>query len=62
MVIEQVGNDTIVNISTSGNISAGVDQKVVLENVSLTNLGFDTATSQADMIQQLLQQGKLITD
>jgi hypothetical protein len=60
--LQQVGTNTVVNISTSGNIANGADQKVVLENVSLTDLGFNASTSQADMIQQLIQQGKLITD
>ncbi len=60
--------EAVVNISSQGQFTNGqfdvakVDQSIVLENVSLADLGFNSSTSQADMIQQLLQQGKLITD
>jgi Ca2+-binding RTX toxin-like protein len=54
-------NNTVLNISTGAN---GVDQKVVLENVSLTDLGYSGSGADIDqqIIQNLLQQGKLITD
>ena len=59
------GNDTIVKISTDGAFADGydhskVDQSITLESVSLTDLGVSGGDQQ--IIQQLLQQGKLITD
>jgi hypothetical protein len=63
---EQVGNNTVLNISTNGNVAnKGVDQKVTLENVSLTDLGYSSSASGSidqQIIHNLLQQGKLITD
>ncbi|SAI71920.1 hemolysin [Bordetella ansorpii] len=51
------GNNTVININTQGQIgSQGADQKIVLENVDLTQNG--TLDNQA-IINDLLQKGKL---
>ncbi|MDH1302996.1 type I secretion C-terminal target domain-containing protein [Achromobacter sp. GD03932] len=54
-------NNTVIEINTQGKIaSQGADQKIVLENVDLTN-GGKLATDQA-IINDLLQKGKLNID
>ncbi len=60
---------TVIRISTTGgftggNYSAGAeDQRIVLEGTNLrSGLGLSSGASDADVIQQLLNQGKLITD
>ncbi|OZI50367.1 hypothetical protein CAL25_12260 [Bordetella genomosp. 5] len=50
------GNNTVININTQGQIGQGADQKIVLENVDLTQNG--TLDNQA-IINDLLQKGKL---
>ncbi|ARP90976.1 hypothetical protein CAL14_12300 [Bordetella genomosp. 9] len=52
------GNDTVINVSTTGHAAANAfDQKIVLQNVDLTN-GGALQTDQA-IINDLLQKGKL---
>ncbi|PQZ60421.1 hemolysin, partial [Achromobacter sp. MYb9] len=51
--------NTMISISTTGQIGQGADQKIILENVDLTNGG--TLTDQA-IITDLLQKGKLNVD
>ncbi|MGO4400893.1 beta strand repeat-containing protein, partial [Achromobacter sp. PAB15] len=53
------GNDTVINVSTNGDLQHNVNQKIVLENVDLTNNG---ALSSAQVINDLLTKGKLIVD
>ncbi|MEK8033714.1 Ig-like domain-containing protein [Ideonella sp. DXS29W] len=60
---EKVGSNTVLHISSSGGFSGGYnasaeDQTIVLQNVDLTN-GFST---NAQIIQDLLNKGKLVTD
>ncbi len=52
--------NTVIEISTDGKIGQGADQKIILENVDLTN-GGKLATDQA-IINDLLQKGKLNVD
>ncbi len=52
--------NTVIEISTAGKIGQGADQKIILENVDLTN-GGKLATDQA-IINDLLQKGKLNVD
>ncbi|WP_415831014.1 type I secretion C-terminal target domain-containing protein, partial [Castellaniella denitrificans] len=53
-------NSTVINISTSGGVSAThYDQQIVIDNTDLT-AGYDD--SQADLINSLIQQGKLQVD
>ena len=53
------GDDTILDINTGGRLTEGVDQRIVLENVDLTNGGqWDNRT----IINDLLQKGKLNID
>jgi Ca2+-binding RTX toxin-like protein len=59
---EQSGANTVIQISTAGAFSGGynvgaVDQRITLNNVDLTSLGSDQ-----QIIQNLLTNGKLITD
>ena len=62
--------NTIVHISTSGGFAGGVfttgaeDQRIVLQGVTdLGNsLGLGTAATDAQIIQDLITKGKLITD
>jgi len=53
------GSDTVINVSTNGDLQNNVNQKIVLENVDLTNNG---ALSSAQVINDLLSKGKLIVD
>ncbi|WP_374568230.1 Ig-like domain-containing protein [Ideonella sp.] len=60
---EKVGSNTVVHISSSGGFGGGYtasaeDQTIVLQNVDLTN-GF---TTNAQIIQDLLDKGKIVTD
>jgi VCBS repeat-containing protein len=57
------GADTLIHVSTTGGFTTGydsavVEQTIVLKNVDLT-VGF---TDQASLIQNLLDNGKLLTD
>jgi Ca2+-binding RTX toxin-like protein len=59
---EQSGTATVIKISTSGGFASGynagaVDQQITLNNVDLTSLGSDQ-----QIIQNLLTNGKLVTD
>ncbi len=53
------GNNTVVQISTTGNVASGFDQKIILENVDLTNNG---ANNTAAIIDDMLKKGKLNVD
>ena len=58
----QSGADTVVHISSAGALTAVfnpavVDQTITLTGVNLTSIGNDQA-----IIQNLLTQGKLVTD
>ena len=53
------GTNTVIEVSTTGNVQAGFDQKIVLENVDLTGNG--TMNNQA-IINDLMQKGKLNVD
>ncbi|WP_174875430.1 DUF5801 repeats-in-toxin domain-containing protein, partial [Vogesella oryzae] len=55
----QVGADTVVQVSSTGNVSASHDQTIVLQNVSLSSLG---GTTDADIIKHLLTSNNLKTD
>ena len=60
---EKVGSNTVAHISSSGGFGSGYtaaaeDQTIVLQNVDLTS-GF---TTNAQIIQDLLNKGKLVTD
>jgi large repetitive protein len=63
---EKSGSDTIVHISSSGGFTGGTysagaeDQKITLSNVDLATLY--SATTDAQIIQHLLQNNKLVTD
>ncbi|WMD22996.1 retention module-containing protein [Achromobacter seleniivolatilans] len=57
--IHKDGNNTVIDINTKGQIGQGADQKIVLENVDLTNNG---ALSNQAIINDLLQKGKLNVD
>ncbi|CAB3683918.1 VCBS domain-containing protein [Achromobacter pestifer] len=57
--IHKEGNNTVIDINTKGQIAQGADQKIVLENVDLTNNG--QMNNQA-IINDLLQKGKLNVD
>ncbi|NTV09949.1 MAG: type I secretion C-terminal target domain-containing protein, partial [Zoogloea sp.] len=61
---ERSGNDTVIHVSSGGGFSGGfaagaTDQQIVLQGVDLTN---NNANSDTQIIQNLLQQGKLHTD
>ncbi|WP_373454511.1 VCBS domain-containing protein [Bordetella genomosp. 9] len=49
------GNNTVVKVSTAGDVAHGFDQKIILENVDLTG----GKTDQTAIINDLLQKGKL---
>ena len=54
------GNNTVIDVNTKGQLAAqGADQKIVLENVDLTQGG--QLNNQA-IINDLLQKGKLNVD
>jgi surface adhesion protein len=62
---ETSGGSTVVQISSSGGFSGGynagaTDQRIVLNNIDLTGGGMLSADQQ--IIQDLLNKGKLITD
>ncbi len=57
--VKKEGSNTVINVSTNGDIAHNVDQKIVLENVDLTNNGSLTS---AQVINDLLNKGKLIVD
>jgi len=51
--------NTVIDVSTTGNVSQGADQQIILEGVDLTNGGHD---SSQEIINDLLQKGKLQVD
>ncbi|EHK64737.1 retention module-containing protein [Achromobacter arsenitoxydans] len=57
--VKKEGSNTVINVSTNGDLQHNVDQKIILENVDLTNNG---ALSSAQVINDLLNKGKLIVD
>jgi len=57
--IKKDGANTVIDVSTTGNVATQVDQKIVLENVDLTN---NNALTNQQIINDLLQKGKLQTD
>ncbi|HUG59417.1 MAG TPA: type I secretion C-terminal target domain-containing protein, partial [Candidimonas sp.] len=66
--LTEVNGDTVININTKGQLGAvdahgaatNVDQQIVLENVHLNDLA--GGGNQNDMINSLIQQGKLNVD
>lgn len=62
---EEDGN-TVININTSGSVGGDGDvishQKIVLEGVTNAELGFETADTQSEMIQKMIDAGKLNVD
>ncbi|WP_165972646.1 type I secretion C-terminal target domain-containing protein, partial [Paracandidimonas soli] len=59
--LEQIGADTVIKVSTDGTLGQGHNQEIILKGVDLSDLT-GGATTQADMIQNLIQQGKLNVD
>ena len=58
--LHKEGNNTVIDVNTKGQLAAqGADQKIVLENVDLTQGG--QLNNQA-IINDLLQKGKLNVD
>jgi len=57
--VKKEGSNTVINVSTNGDLQHNVDQKIILENVDLTNNGSLTS---AQVITDLLNKGKLIVD
>lgn len=57
---EQTGNDVTLSVKSSG--SGVADQVIVLQNVTMQQLGGSSATDSAGVIQSLLNSGKLISD
>jgi large repetitive protein len=62
---------TVIRISSSGGFTAGTysegaeDQRIILQGVDLRSaaaFGLNPSASDNDIIQQLLQRGKLVTD
>ncbi|WP_295531400.1 type I secretion C-terminal target domain-containing protein, partial [uncultured Pseudacidovorax sp.] len=53
------GSDTVIDVKHDGAAGGGVTQQIVLSNVDLTN---NNSLTDAAIIQNLLNQGKLITD
>lgn len=54
---EKIGTDTVLHVSSTGNLVANEDQRITLTSVDLTTIGTDQA-----IIQDLLNKGKLIVD
>ena len=57
---EQTGNDVTLSVKSSG--AGAADQVIVLQNVTMQQLGGSSATDSAGVIQSLLNSGKLISD
>ncbi len=57
---EQTGSDVTLSIKSSG--AGAADQVIVLQNVTMQQLGGSSATDSAGVIQSLLNSGKLISD
>ncbi len=71
--IEVVGGSTTININSTGNISAGADQQIVLDNVDLVSEVANTSVlagatadilggNQAELLKHLVANGTLIVD
>ena len=56
----QTGSDVTLSVKSSG--TGAADQIVVLQNITMQQLGGSSATDSAGVIQSLLNNGKLITD
>ncbi|MBI3902098.1 MAG: type I secretion C-terminal target domain-containing protein [Nitrosomonadales bacterium] len=54
---ERIGTDTVIHVSSTGNLATNEDQRITLTSVDLTTIGTDQA-----IIQDLLNKGKLIVD
>jgi len=57
--VKKEGSNTVINVSTNGDLAHNIDQKIILENVDLTNNGSLTS---AQVINDLMNKGKLIVD
>ncbi len=71
---QQVGNDTVIHVNSSGvaatitspsdgyGVHDPVDQKIVLQNVTLDQLASGGATDDQSIIQNMLTKGNLLVD
>jgi Ca2+-binding RTX toxin-like protein len=59
IAIAQQDNDVVLNVSPEG--SGEVSQTIILENTSLDELGL-TGSSQAELLQQMIDNGQLHVD
>ena len=57
---EQTGSDVTLSVKSSG--AGAPDQVIVLQNITMQQLGGSGATDSAGVIQSLLNNGKLIAD
>ncbi len=53
------GHQTVINVSTTGHVDTGHDRQIIIDNVDLTA---GHGSDQADLINSLIQQGKLQVD
>ena len=63
LFVEKVGSDTLVHINTNGGFSSGFNPGAVEQTIELSNV--DLVTGFADqnaLLQDLINNGKLITD
>ncbi|MFA7579608.1 choice-of-anchor K domain-containing protein, partial [Castellaniella sp.] len=59
-LIEESGADTVIKVDTGGQVGSGhFDQEIILKGVSFEDLGLDAGSSQNDMINKLIDDGKL---
>ncbi|WP_374257556.1 type I secretion C-terminal target domain-containing protein, partial [Aquabacterium sp.] len=57
------GHDTVISVSTSGQVSTTVDQQIVLQNVDLASeLSLGSSASNGAIIQALLNNKQLLVD
>jgi Ca2+-binding RTX toxin-like protein len=63
------GSDTVIRVSSSGGFTNGVfsaaaeDQEIVLQGVDLrSQLSLDAGASEAQLLQEMIFQGKLLTE
>ncbi|MFZ4552276.1 MAG: type I secretion C-terminal target domain-containing protein [Aquabacterium sp.] len=57
------GHDTVISVSTSGQVSTAVDQQIVLQNVDLASeLALGSSASNGAIIQALLNNKQLLVD
>ncbi|MFA7438291.1 type I secretion C-terminal target domain-containing protein, partial [Castellaniella sp.] len=58
--VEESGADTVIKVDTGGQVGAGhFDQEIILKGVSFADLGLDAGSSQNDLINKLIDDGKL---